>query len=71
MLFEIDRASHDSRALRELKPYDQAFRKDGDNQKWWVEVKSLEDLLALRDAIGEELILGDCNTITIYDTNIE
>lgn len=65
--------SFDERFNEENKPCKNAVlevHKSGD-KNWTVRINSLEDLLALRKEVHEELVIGLNDTITIYDDFIE
>ena len=80
MLFKIIKASYfmnewafEERFKEENKPCKNAFRKvyENNRQEWVVEINSLEDLLAIRNEVNEELVIGLNDTITVYDDYIE
>ena len=80
MLFKITKASYftnelafEERFKEENKPCKNAILKTYENgvKEWIIEVNTLEDLLALRKEVNEELIIGLNDTITIYDDFIE
>lgn len=55
------------------KPCKNAFIEKYANgsKEWVVEFNDIEDLLALRDEVNEELVIGLNDQITIYDDFIE
>ena len=80
MLFKITKASYftnewtfKERFKEENKPCKNAVLKTYGNgvEEWTVEINTLEDLLALRKEVNEELVIGLNDTITIYDDFIE
>lgn len=81
MLFKITKASYftnewafDERFKEENKPCKNAFIKVYSNKnerEWVVEINTLEELLALRNEVNEELIFGLNDRITIYNDFIE
>lgn len=76
MLFKIAKASRLD-FNEDRKPCKNAFVHTYDNapfgikKVWMVEINTLEDLIALRDEVGEELVIGQNDWITIYDDFIE
>jgi hypothetical protein len=48
-----------------------------ENNKWFVEVNTLEELLVLCSKVGTDLVLSECNapndfwSLTIYDDYLE
>jgi hypothetical protein len=64
MKFEINRATD---IFGKVPPCEGAIR-DGD--EWVIEINTLEDLMALMQVVGFELVLST-KRITIYDTYIE
>jgi hypothetical protein len=43
---------------------------DGDG-KWWIEVETVQDLFDLAKEVGEDIIVNQCDTLSVYDTYIE
>ena len=76
MLFKMIKASKPD-FHEDNKPCEKAFIHTYDNgafgisKVWMVEINTLEDLLALRDEVHEELVIGQNDWITIYDDFIE
>lgn len=80
MLFKITKASYftnewsfSERFKEENKPCKDAVLKTYNNseKEWTVEINTLEDLLAIRKEVNEELVIGLNDTITIYNDFIE
>ena len=80
MLFKITKASYftnewsfSERFKEENKPCKDAVLKTYKNgeKEWIVEINTLEDLLAIRKEVNEELVIGLNDTITIYNDFIE
>lgn len=80
MSFKITKASYftnewsfSERFKEENKPCKNAFLKvyENGNKEWVVEINTLEELIALRKEVNEELVIGLNDTITIYDDFIE
>lgn len=80
MKFKIEKASYyttewnfNERFNEESKPCKNAvLEKDEAGVKAWVvEIDTMEDLLALRKEVNEELIIGLNGVITIYNDLIE
>lgn len=69
MQFRISRAS-DREYWPDEGPCKTAFQKKG-SEDWWVEIQTLEELLALQDSVDEDLILEKDRNIIVYDTYIE
>jgi hypothetical protein len=64
MKFEIHRASrHDGAPVDGALPGPLG-------RKWFIEIDTLEDLMALRERVGDDLVLGG-DSITIYDDYME
>ncbi len=63
MIFELDATS----GLKDRRPCEKAFRKTiGKEQRWFVELHSLEELISLRKEVGDKLIVDSLH-IEIYD----
>ena len=65
MKFRIERTSY----FDNQKPCEQAYQDGKDKYGydiWVVDINTLEDLLSLKESVGEELIVGD-GYIEIYD----
>ena len=80
MLFKITKASYftnewsfSERFKEENKPCKDVVLKTYNNgeKEWTVEINTLEDLLAIRKEVNEELVIGLNDTITIYNDFIE
>ena len=80
MLFKITKASYfttewsfGERFKEKNKPCKNAVLKIYDNgeKEWTVKINTLEELLALRNEVNEELIFGLNDRITIYNDFIE
>lgn len=80
MVFKITKASYftnewafSERFKEENKPCKNAFIKvyENNTKEWVVELNTLEELIALRDEVNEELVIGLNNTITVYNDFIE
>ena len=80
MLFKIIKASYftnewafEERFKDENKPCKNAFRKvyENNRQEWVVEITSLEALLAIRNEVTKELVIGLSDTTTVYADFIE
>ena len=80
MKFRIEKASYyttewefNKRFNKESKPCRNTVLEKDDYgiKSWTVEIDSLEDLMALRKEVNEELIIGLNGVITIYDDFIE
>ena len=80
MVFKITKASYftnewsfSERFKEENKPCKDAVLKTYNNseKEWTVEINTLEDLLAIRKEVNEELVIGLNDTITIYNDFIE
>lgn len=76
MLFKITKASYytnewsfNERLKDENKPCTNAVLNDA--KEWVVEIDTLEDLLAIRNEVSEELVIGLNDTITVYDDFME
>ena len=80
MVFKITKASYFTNEWsfsesfkEENKPCKDAVLKTYNNseKEWTVEINTLEDLLAIRKEVNEELVIGLNDTITIYNDFIE
>ena len=80
MLFKITKASYftnewsfSERFKEENKPCKDAVLNTYNNgeKEWTVEINTLEDLLAIRKEVNEELVIGLNDTITVYNGFIE
>lgn len=80
MLFKIVKASYfinewsfNERFKEENKPCKNAFIKVYPNgvKEWVVKIDTLEELMALRKEVNEEIIFGLNDRITIYNDFIE
>lgn len=76
MLFKITKASYytnewsfNERLKDENKPCKNAVFNNA--KEWVVEIDTLEDLLAIRNEVSEELVIGLNDTITVYDDFME
>lgn len=76
MLFKITKASYytnewsfNERLKDENKPCKNAVLNDA--KEWVVVIDTLEDLLAIRNEVSEELVIGLNDTITVYDDFME
>lgn len=76
MLFKITKASYytnewsfNERLKDVNKPCKNAVLNDA--KEWVVEINTLEDLLAIRNEVSEELVIGLNDTITVYDDFME
>lgn len=76
MLFKITKASYytnewsfNERLKDANKPCKNAVLNDA--KEWVVEINTLEDLLAIRNEVSEELVIGLNDTITVYDDFME
>lgn len=72
MLFKITKASKPG-FHEDIKPCKSAFihTYETGEKVWMVELNTLADLMALRDEISEELVIGLNDWITVYDDFIE
>jgi hypothetical protein len=68
MKFRISRASDGNPYFPRTGPkVEQAYQEGED---WYIDIKTLEDLMQLIDDCGEELIIGN-SEIIIYDDRVE
>ena len=63
MIFGIDRVSG-----YQDKPCDEAFKED---DKWFVEIKTLEELIDFKNKYGKIILFKNDNLLWIYDGWIE
>lgn len=72
MLFKITKASKPG-FNENAKPCKKAviLAYENGEKEWVVEINNLGELISLQEEVGEELILGFNDRITIYDDFIE
>lgn len=72
MLFKITKASKPG-FREDAKPCKKAaiIAYETGEKEWVVEINNLGELISLQEEVGEELILGFNDRITIYDDFIE
>ena len=73
MKFRIAKASEYCVFKEDSKPCEKAFIHEypTGEKVWMVEINTLEELMALRQEVNEELIIGLNNWITVYDDFVE